>query len=210
MSPIPRACIALLFLDGLVARLGVLFPQYTSIVLSWPLASVNRLFALEGLVSWLVLLALPILRSWLLEPYMSVAHVDLTVVQASLIANIVGTIGLGFSLSKPLFIAGLTIYVTGVGVDDSLRSFGTQGLGKSEKLSDFYVRISLVETIPGLIGTPLWSLMFTAVLKTKWAPMGLSLWFAAGLYGLGLVGVTTLKRWHGNGHQYGFVPADLS
>ena len=83
--PNPTFTVLIVFLiNRLAVRIEVLLPQYTSLVLHWPLATVNRALALKALVSSLMLFALPTLRKWFFEPRMSTLQVDLLITQVSL------------------------------------------------------------------------------------------------------------------------------
>ena len=108
-------------------------------------------------------------------------------------------VGLGFSASAGLFIASLCIFTSGTGLADSLCAYGTISLPPGEKIADFYLRIGLVQTIAGLVAAPLWSGIFSLVLKSGILPFGLPFWLCAGVFGSGLVGAGALKRWHESG-----------
>ena len=182
-------------LNGLAIRIEVLLPQYTSLALGWPLAAVNQLLALKDLVTALMLFALPSIRKIYLEPRFknSVTAIDLFVTQASLVANMIGIVGLGLSAPVLLFILSLCVYTSGAGLADSLFAYGTHTLPSGEKVADLYVRLGLIGTVAALIGAPLWSVLFSVVLKSEWIPLGLPFLLSAGLFAAGWVGVRSLK-----------------
>ncbi|KAL8688781.1 MAG: hypothetical protein Q9224_004800, partial [Gallowayella concinna] len=93
---------------------------------------------LKSLTSALALFSLPSLRRRYLEPRMSTEQVDLFITQMSLVANAVGMVCLGFSASAPFFILSLCLYTSGVGLADSLTSYGTSTLPAGEQIGDFY------------------------------------------------------------------------
>lgn len=199
----PTFTIIILFLiNGLATSIQVIIPQYTSLVLSWPFARVDAILALKSLVSALVLLCLPAFRKTYLEPHLSTPKIDLLITQASLAANLVGMVGLGFSgvfTSASLFIASLCIYTSGIGLADSLTSYGTFSLAPGQTVADFYVRVGLINLIAGLTAAPLWSGLFSLVLRSKILPFGLPFWICAGLFGAGLGGVGALRKgWWGS------------
>lgn len=111
-------------------------------------------------------------------------------------------VGLGFSgvfASAGLFIASLCIYTSGIGLADSLTSYGTFSLAPGQTVADFYVRVGLINTIAGLAAAPLWSGLFSFILRSNILPFGLPFWICAGLFGAGLVGVGALRRgWWGS------------
>lgn len=175
-------------------RIEVLLPQYTSLLLAWPLATVNGAMALKALISALVLFILPSLRQKCLEPRMSTQQIDLFITQASLVANMLGVIGLGISAPAGFFIISLCVYTSGTGLADSLTAYGTVTLPAGENVSEFYMRIGLINTIAALVGAPMWSALFSVVLKNGWLPLGLPFWLCAVLFGAGIGEVMALKR----------------
>ena len=198
-SPNPAITVILILLvNGLASRINAILPQYTSLALGWPLATVNRLMALKALVTAASLFALPIARKLLLEPLYpeegGSTAIDLLIIQVSLVANSIGIIGLGFSAGVPLFVLALCTYTSGAGLADSLISFGTHTLAKGELVADFYVRTGLVNAVAALMGGPLWSLALYHTIRHEWLPLGTPLWLCAGLFGMGCAGVATLKR----------------
>lgn len=193
--PNPTFIVLVVFLvNGLATRIEVLLPQYTSLVLHWPLATVNRALALKALVSALMLFALPTLRNLYLEPRMSTLQVDLLITQVSLLTNTIGVVGLGFSTPAIFFILALCVYTSGTGLADSLTTYGTFTLPPGEKVSEFYVRTGLINTIAAMIGAPLWSALFSLVLKNGGLPLGLPFWMCAALFGAGVSGAVALRK----------------
>ena len=191
----PTSTILLIYLsNGLATRTEVLLPQYTSLLLAWPLAAVNRAMALKALISAVILFMLPSLRRIYLEPFMSTQQIDLFITQASLVANMLGVIGLGISAPAGFFIISLCVYTSGTGLADSLTAYGTLTLPAGENVSDFYMRIGLINAIAALVGAPMWSALFSVVLRSGWLPLGLPFWLCAVLFGSGILGVIALKR----------------
>ena len=132
------------------------------------------MLALKAFVSAAVLFALPTVRKLWLEPwYRNRASnpstaIDLFITKISLVANIVGIMGLLVSTGAPLFILSLCVYTAGIGLPDSLTSYGTHTLPAGETMAAFYVRTGLISTIAGLVGAPLWSMGFRLVLQKGW------------------------------------------
>ena len=155
--------------------------------------------ALKALVSAVSLFTLPLTRRLYLEPRFphgseGVPAIDLFITQASLTANAIGAIGLGFSAGVPLFVVALCVYTSGAGLGDSLTSFGTHTLAKGEVVADFYLRTGLVNALAALLGGPLWSVALSLVIRSEWVPLGLPFCVCAGLFGAGCAGVAILKR----------------
>ena len=198
--PNPTFTVIVVFLiNGLAIRVEVLLPQYISLNLQWPLAMVNRTLALKSLVSSIVLFGLPTFRKVYLEPQMNTPQVDLFIVQAALVANMVGMIGLGFSSPAVFFILALCVYTAGNGLYDSLTAYGTLTLPPGEKVSEFYVRTGLINTLAALVGAPIWSWIFSVVLKSGYLPLGLPFWVCAALFGAGISGARVLRSWMASG-----------
>lgn len=158
----------------------------------------NRLLALKALVSAVSLFTLPLMRRLYLEPRFPAGSegapaIDLFITQASLTANAIGIIGLGFSAGVPLFVVALCVYTSGAGLGDSLISFGTHTLDKGEMVADFYVKTGLVNALAALLGGPLWSVALSFVIRSGWIALGTPLWICAGLFGAGCAGVATLR-----------------
>ncbi len=157
--PNPTYTILLIYLlNGLAVRIEVLLPQYTSLTLGWPLATVNRALAIKALISAASLFALPTVRRLYLEPrYVNkggTTAIDLFITQASLMANTVGIVGLGFSAGAPFFIITMCVYTSGTGLADSLTAYGTHTLPAVATVAEFYVRTGLISTVAALIGAP--------------------------------------------------------
>lgn len=198
--PNPTFTVIVIFLlNGLAIRIEVLLPQYISLNLHWPLAMVNRILALNSLVSSIVLFSLPTFRKVYLEPQMTTPQIDLFIVQAALLANMLGMVGFGFSSPALFFILSLCVYTAGSGVYDSLTAYGTLTLPPGEKVAEFYVYTGLVNTIAALLGAPLWSWIFSVVLKSEYLPLGLPFWLCAALFGTGISGARLLRSWMASG-----------
>ena len=193
--PNPTFTVLIVFLiNGLAITIETLLPQYTSLVLHWPLATVNRALALKALVSSMMLFALPSLRKWFLEPRMGTLQVDLLITQVSLLTNTIGVIGLAFSAPAASFILALCVYTSGIGLADSLTAYGTFTLSPGEKVSEFYMRTGLINTIAAMIGASLWSAAFSLVLRSGFLPLGVPFWMCAALFGAGVGGAMALGR----------------
>ena len=194
-TPFPTSNVLFVyFLNALARGAEVLLPQYTSLLLSWSLATVNSAMALKSLVSALVLLMVPTLRRIYLEPRMGVQQIDLLIMQGSLFANMLGVIALGVSAPAWFFVLSLCVYTSGILLPDSLYSYGTFSLPPGETVAELYVRLGLVNTVASMIAGPLWSTLFSLVLKSDALPLGLPFWLCAGLFGAAIAGVMVLRR----------------
>ena len=191
----PTSNVLLVYLLNALARgAEVLLPQYTSLLLSWSLATVNSAMALKSLVSALLLLMVPTLRRIYLEPRMGVQQIDLLIMQGSLFANMLGVIALGVTGPAWFFVWSLCVYTSGILLPDSLYSYGTFTLPAGDTVAELYVRLGLVNTVASIVAGPLWSTLFSMVLRSDALPLGLPFWLCAILFGAGIAGVTVLKR----------------
>ncbi|KAL9602566.1 MAG: hypothetical protein Q9219_001710 [cf. Caloplaca sp. 3 TL-2023] len=156
--PNPTFAILLIFLiNGLAVRVEVLLPQYTSLVLRWPLSTVNSAIALKYFVSAVVLFGLPTFRKRYLEPRLTTAEIDLSITEVSLTANTIGVVGIGLSAPAAFFLVALCVYESGAGLADSLTAYGTFTLPPDAEISEFYVRTTLINTLASLVGGPMWN-----------------------------------------------------
>ena len=171
----------------------VLFPQYISLRLNWSLAKANSVPAVKNLVSSLVLLLLPFIRSRLLEPRMTTQNVDLWIASASLAARLIGSALLGFQLPAPLFFIALCIYVSGEGLLDSMTAYGTFTLPQGQSASAWFVQTTSIQTVSAMAAAPVWSWIFYLAIKFTGVPLGITFWIAGLLFGLALVGIRVLK-----------------
>lgn len=134
-TPDPTYTVILIYLvNSLALSIQVILPQYTSLVLRWPLATVNAALALKALVASLVLFSLPTIRILYLEARMSTPQIDVFITQASLFVSLLGTVGLGVSSAAWLFITSLGISTSGAGLGDSLCAYGALCLPEGEQL----------------------------------------------------------------------------
>ncbi len=120
--------------------------------------------------------------------------IDLFITQASLMANTLDVVGLGFSANGPFFIITMCVYTSGTGLADSLTAYGTHTLPAGEMVAEFYVQTGLISTVAVLVGAPFWSMAFVFVVHSEWIPMGSLFWLCSGLFGAGCAGVAALKR----------------
>ncbi|KAL7273446.1 hypothetical protein RUND412_003701 [Rhizina undulata] len=174
-----RLCLAIFFFNITGMGVRIVLQQWASKFFKWTLAETSYVLSFELLVSGLVLVSLPYISKRLLKPMLgSTRRTDLWVVKASLLINIVGALCIGFAPTKIFFVVSLTIYSTGAGLYDSLKSFAT-GFLRREEITRLYVGISLVETVGSLIAGPLWSGIFSLALSVNFLGYGLPFWLCS-------------------------------
>ena len=125
---------------------------------------------------------------------MGTLQVDLLITQVSLLTNAIGLIGLAFSAPAVFFILALCVYTSSIGLADSLTAYGTFTLPPGEKVSEFYMRTGLINTIAAMIGSSLWSAVLSLVLRSGFLPLGLPFWICAALFGAGVGGAMALRN----------------
>ena len=103
--------------------------------------------------------------------------------------------GLGFPLPAPLFVTTLCVYTTGIGLPDSLASFGKLTLAEGSEPAAYFLRVGLVDSLSGLIGAPLWSAGFSFCLRTGKVGLGVPFWISGVLFAVGVVEMRRLERW---------------
>lgn len=150
--------------------------------------------ALKSLVSAIVLFMLPTLRRIYLEPRMTVPQMDLFITQASFLAYTVGVIALGVLGPAWFLVLSLCVYTGGLSLTDSLYSYAVFKLPAGENVAEVYARLGLISTITSLVAAPLWSILFSFVLRSGTLPLGLPFWLSSGLFAAGMAGVMVLKR----------------
>lgn len=126
---------------------------------------------------------------------MSTPEIDLLITKASLVANGVGVVGMGFHApNAAFFIGALCVYTSGIGLADSLVAYGTLLLPPGPRVAEFYVWTGLIDTLATLIGAPAWSAVFSLVLRSDTPLLGIPFWMSAALFGIGVGGVVGLQR----------------
>lgn len=188
-----RLCLVIFFFNVTGMGVRIVLQQWASKFFQWTLAETGYVLSFELLVNGLVLVSLPYICRELLKPRLgSSRRVDLWVVKASLLMNITGVFCIGFAPTRFFFVVSLTVYSVGVGLYDSLRSFAT-GFLQKEQITRFYVGISLVETIGGLISGPLWAGVFSFALSVNLG-FGLPFWLCSLCFLCAFVTVICLER----------------
>lgn len=174
-----RLCLAIFFFNVTAMGVRIIFQQWASMFFHWTLVETSYVLSFELLVNGLVLVFLPSISKKLLKPWLgSIRRAEIWVVKASLLMNIVGVLCMSFASTGAFFAVSLTLYSAGGGLYDALKSFATGYLQK-EQITRFYVGISMVESIGGLIGGPLWTGIFSLSLSVDFLAVGWSFWLCS-------------------------------
>ncbi|CZR63246.1 uncharacterized protein PAC_13143 [Phialocephala subalpina] len=148
----------------------VIYAQWGSITFDWLFAEVNAITGFEMIVSGIILISLPYVSHNLLKPRLgSSSSVDIWICKASVLANAIGVILIGFAPTRIWFISSMTVWTMGSGLGASLRSFVTGMMDSKEGIEEIYLGIGMMETLANIIATAGWSGVFAEVL-------GLSYW----------------------------------
>jgi len=192
-DPLTRVTLLLYLSNETAIFVRVTFPQWAVTRFGWSLSQVNALGSMSILINGTVLVCMPYMSRRLVQRVAgSQQRVDAWVTKGSLYFNMTGIFLVGVAPGSALYIAAMALYCLGPGLGDSLRSFATSAMGDAEGVRRLYMGISMMETIAGLVGTTLWSLVFSVGVRAGGAAMGNISFFAAGgllCYSLWLVHV---------------------
>lgn len=189
-----RICLTIFFFNVLAMGVRIILQQWASMFFHWTLVETSYVVSFEMLVSGLVLVSLPYISQRFLRPKLgSARRAELWVVKASLLMSMIGALCISFAPTGVFFVAAIAIYSCG-GLYDSLKSFSTGHLQK-EQITRFYVGISIVETMGGLIGGPLWTRIFSLTLIIDFLGFGLPFWLCSLCFLCAFITVIHLERY---------------
>lgn len=189
-----RMCMTIFLFNVVGMGVRIVLQQWASTFFHWTLVKTSYVLSFELLVNGLVLVSLPFISQRVLKPRLgSTRQADIWVAKVSLIMNIIGALCIGFAPTGVLFVVALTVYSAGAGLYDALKSFAT-GLLRKEEITRLYVGISMVETVGGLIGGPLWSGVFSLALCVDFLGTGLPFWMCSLCFIGAFVSVLHLER----------------
>ena len=164
----------LYFGTTLAGSISLTTPQWASGTFHTGLSNIDKVTAMEQVVSALTLLALPLLTSYVLRPWLqSKEAVDHWVIINSFLVSILGNLVISAAPSLTFYAVGVAIAATAMGLSDAMRSFATSALSNKELVQRLYMSIRTVQTLAAIIGTPLWSGFFMWILAHPSLPRGL-------------------------------------
>ncbi|KAI8629727.1 hypothetical protein F5Y19DRAFT_464418 [Xylariaceae sp. FL1651] len=187
-SPLTRITLLINLFEETAINVRLAFPQWAVKRFEWSLAEANGIVSFEIVTNVTVLLLLPYISRMLLWPVLrSQQLVDLWVIKCSLALNVIGIFCAGVAPLRGFYIMSLFVYNLGAALPDALRSFVTSTMQDEEEVERLYMGISMVETIAGLLGTTVWSALFSASIRYGGTTLGRIPFFAAAvLFGLSL------------------------
>lgn len=125
-------------------------------------------------VSGIILVSLPNVSHNLLKPRLgSSSAIDIWICKASVLANAVGVVLIGFAPTRMWFIFSMTVWTMGSGLGASLRSYITGMMDSKEKIEEIYLGIGMMETLASIVATAGWSGVFAEVLGLNYWVMRL-------------------------------------
>ena len=179
-DPLTRATLLIYLSNEIAIFVRVTFPQWAAKRFDWTLADANAITSFSILINGATLLLMPHFSKRLLRRVLgSQQLVDFWVTKICLCFNIIGIFCVGIAPLGVIYIISLGIYSLGSVLTDSLRSFITSTMHDEESVRRLYIGISMVETVAALIGTTLWSYIFSAGIRKGGAALGNISFFAA-------------------------------
>ncbi|KAF2023576.1 hypothetical protein EK21DRAFT_105214 [Setomelanomma holmii] len=155
--PFTRPVMILHFGTTLASCISLTTQQWASGTFHAGLSNIDKVTAMEQIVSAVTLLALPALARYLLHPRLRTKEaVDFWVIVGSLLASIAGVLIIATAPSLAVYAVGVAVAATGIGVSDALRSFATNALSDKDLVQRLYMSIRTVQTLAAIIGAPLW------------------------------------------------------
>jgi hypothetical protein len=164
-DPFTRPVMILYFGITLATCISLTTQQWASGTFHTGLSNIDKVTAMEQIVSAVTLLALPVVARYLLRPRLRTKEaVDFSVIVGSLLASIAGALIIATAPSLAAYAVGVAVGATGIGVSDALRSFATSTLSDKDLVQRLYISIRTVQTLAAIVGAPLWSGFFVWLL----------------------------------------------
>lgn len=138
------------------------FIQYVSTRYHWTLANANYLISMRSFLNIVVFTAVLPTAAWYLVHKKGFAprEKDLLLAKISVVALLIGTIGIGLSASISPLIVSIVIQTAGMGFAYLIRSIITT-LVEARQVARLYVGITIIETLGGLVAAPLSAALFS-------------------------------------------------
>jgi len=161
----------------------------------WTLAQTGYLFSIKGILTVVVLAAMPFFSSFLASPRLgkyrlSIFKRDLRLAQLSLVFLIVGSILMGGE-TLPEVITGLVVSTLAIGIDSLAKGMIASYVDK-EHTSRLYALTGMTETAGRFFGAPSLAWTFERGVKSGW--MGLPFYFVAVLCTLTLAALCFVQQ----------------
>jgi len=163
--PFTRPVMILYFGTTLASCISLTTQQWASSTFHTSISNIDKVTAMEQIISAATLLALPWLARYFLHPRLHTKKaVDFAVVLGSLMVTIVGVLIIASAPSLLAYGMGVAVAATGIGLSDALRSLATTALSDKDLVQKLYMSIRTVQTLAAMIGAPLWSGFFVWLL----------------------------------------------
>lgn len=165
-DPFTRPVMMLYFGTTLASCISITTQQWASGTFHTGLSNIDKVTAMEQIVSAVTLLALPALARYILHPRLRTKEaVDFWVIVGSLLTSIAGALIIATAPSLAAYAVGVAVAATGMGLSDALRSFATSALSDKDLVQRLYISIRTVQTLAAMVGAPLWSGFFVWLLN---------------------------------------------
>ncbi|KAL9109235.1 MAG: hypothetical protein Q9227_006161 [Pyrenula ochraceoflavens] len=137
------------------------FIQYVSTRYSWTLANANYLVSMRSFLNIVVFTALLPWATWYLTNKKGLPSraKDFLLAKLSVLALLLGTVGIGLSASIPPLVISIVMQTCGMGFAYLIRSIITT-MVEPKQVARLYVGITILETLGGLAAAPLAAVLF--------------------------------------------------
>lgn len=115
-NPTARICRLIYLLDALASNVLYILPQWASKNLGWTIVETNYLLSFQSGVGGVILVLLPALESFLRSRGTQADTIDFSITYYSMLAFVCGSLLLGFSWSRPIFIIALGLIASVLGL----------------------------------------------------------------------------------------------
>jgi hypothetical protein len=174
-NPITRPIMMVNFGITLAGSIATVSTQWASTTFRTSISSIDKITAMEQIISAATLVALPFLGKYVIQPRLGMranGAVDFYVIVGSLMDSAAGLLIIGMAPSLKIYAVGVAISATSMGSWDALRSFATIKLPNKDLVEGLYISIRTVSTLAAIIGAPLWSGLFMWLLGHPQIPPG--------------------------------------
>jgi hypothetical protein len=172
-DPFTRPVMILYFIFTLAGCISLTTQQWASGTFHTGISNIDKVTAMEQIISAATLLALPVLARYFLRPRLrSKEAVDFCVMVGSMLTNIAGALIIAAAPSLAIYAGGVAVAATGIGIADALRSFATSSLSDKNLVERLYISIRTVQTLAAIVGAPLWSGSFVWLVSHPNLPRG--------------------------------------
>ncbi|CAN9469169.1 unnamed protein product [Alternaria alternata] len=171
--PLTRPVMLIYFGTTLASCISLTTQQWASGTFHTGISNIDKVTAMEQVVSATTLLALPGLAAYLLRwRQRSKEAVDYLIIVGSLSTSLAGVLIIAMAPSLTIYAVGVAVAATSMGLSDALRSYATSAVAEKDMVQRLYMSIRTVQTLAAIVGSPLWSGYFVWLIKHPNVPRG--------------------------------------